>query len=92
MFDAYNTRSYNMSKFLVPILSKLTVNEYTTENSFKFCQHVKLFSKSDNSFYVENLFKNVLLNDTINIILAQLFILHNSKVIGLIKTLFTFFF
>ena len=30
--SAYNTPSYNISKFLVPILSKLTVNEYTVEN------------------------------------------------------------
>ena len=92
IFAAYNTPSYNISKFLVPILSKLTVNEYTVENSFKFCQDVGNLSNSDNlfmaSFDVENLFTNVPLNETINIILDQLFTLPNSTVIGLTKDLF----
>ena len=86
------TPSYNIFKFLVPILSKLTVNEYTVENSFKFCQDVGNLSNSDNlfmaSFDVENLFTNVPLNETINIILDQLFTLPNSTVIGLTKALF----
>ena len=37
IFAAYNTLSYNISKYLVPNLSKLTVNEYTVKNLFKFC-------------------------------------------------------
>ena len=89
---AYNTPSCNISKFLVPILSKLTVNEYTAENSFKFFQDVGNLTNSDNlfmaSFDVENLFTNVSLNETMNIILYQLFILPNSTVIGLTEASF----
>ena len=60
IFAAYNTPGYNISKFLVPIHSKLTVNKYTVENSFEFCQDVGNLTNSDNlfmaSFGVENLF------------------------------------
>ena len=60
IFAAYNTPSFNISKFLVPIHSKLTVNKYTVENSFEFCQDVGNLTNSDNlfmaSFGVENLF------------------------------------
>ena len=97
IFAAYNTPSYNIYKLLVPILSKLTVNKYTVENLFKFCQDVgNLFtfcqdvgnlSNSDNmfmvSFDVENLITNAPLNETENIISDQLFILPNSTVMGL---------
>ena len=63
IFSAYTTPSYNIFKFLVSILSKLTVNEYTVENSFTFFQDVENVSNSDNlfiaSFDVENLFTKV---------------------------------
>ena len=37
IFAAYKTPCYNLAKILVPVLSKLTTNQYTVENSYKFC-------------------------------------------------------
>ena len=34
IFAAYNTPSFNLAKFLVPILNPFTVNEFTNNNSY----------------------------------------------------------
>ena len=95
IFAAYNVPSYNISKFLVPVLSNLTCNEYTVENSFVFCNELKGIQNSDSlfmaSFDIENLFTNVPLAETISIILEQLFNDPTSTVVGLSKTLFKTF-
>ena len=38
IFSAINTPSYNICKFFVPILKKLTTNEFTTDNSYNFVE------------------------------------------------------
>ena len=76
IFASYNTPSYNLSKFLVPILSKFTQNQYTVTNSYDFADEI---TKVENrnyfmaSFDVENLFTNVPLDETSNIFLNKLF-------------------
>ena len=37
IFAAYNSASYKLAKFLVPILDPFTRNNYTIDNSFSFC-------------------------------------------------------
>ena len=38
ILDAINTPSYKLAKFLLPILSPLTINEYTVKDSFAFAK------------------------------------------------------
>ncbi|NJN44452.1 MAG: hypothetical protein HC806_06855 [Anaerolineae bacterium] len=77
IFAAYNIPSYKLASFLVPKLSELTKNEYTLENSKEFSQTIINVPDSSNffmcSFDVSNLFTNVPIHETINIICQQLF-------------------
>ena len=82
----------SQSKFLVPVLSDLTSNDYTIENSFSFCRNLKNIPHSDSlymaSFDIENLFTNVPLKETISIILDQMFMDPQTTIIGLTRALF----
>ena len=40
IFAAYNTLSFNLAKFLVPILNPFTCNEFTTANSHSFANDI----------------------------------------------------
>ena len=44
ILDAINLPSYKLAKFLVPILSVLTINEYTIKDTFEFANEI---SKTD---------------------------------------------
>ena len=77
IFSAINTPSYNICKFFVPILKKLTTNEFTTDNSYNFVEKNSKCRNTKNlymvSFDVESLFKNIPLEETINICILELF-------------------
>ena len=77
IFAAYNSASYNISKFLVPILAPLTTNEFTVLNSYSFVDEITSFPNADKyymaSFDIESLFTNIPLKETIDIILNALF-------------------
>ena len=92
IFAAYKTPSYNLAKYLVPILSPLTTNQYTVENTYKFAEEIQNQDGSSGlimaSFDVENLFTNIPLQETIQIIVHQLFISPTSIVMGLTRDLF----
>jgi len=69
ILSAIGTPSYKIAKFLVPILSKLTVNEFTIKDSFSFAKEIV---QQDSSLYmasldVDSLFTNIPLDETINI-------------------------
>ena len=95
IFAAYNTASYKLAKFLVPVLAPLTTNEYTTDNSYSFVQNLLPIDNADDlfmaSFDVENLFTNVPLAETINICINKLFTTDQTTVIGLTKKYFKMF-
>ena len=63
IFAAYNTPSFNLAKFLVPILNPLTNNEYTVNNTHSFVNDVGRIGGASRyfmaSFDVENLFTNI---------------------------------
>ena len=40
IFAAYNTPSFNLAKFLVPILNPFTCNEFATANSHSFANDI----------------------------------------------------
>ena len=92
IFAAYNTASFALSKFLVPILSSLTTNSYTLDCSSSFVKEIVTIPNAKNytmaSFDVTNLFTNVPLNETIEICLNSLFSNSNATVLGLCRNLF----
>ena len=92
IFAAYKTPSFNLAKFLVPILNPFTANEFTCINSRHFVQDVTKVKTTNScfmaSFDVSNLFTNVPLRETIDICLEHLFANPTNTVIGLSKSLF----
>ena len=74
---AYNQASFNLAKFMVPILAPLTTNEYTIPNSTKFVEKLSKIRNADKlymaSFDVESLFTNIPLRETINICIDKLY-------------------
>ena len=77
---AYNSPNYPLAKFLVPLLSHLTNNQFTLQNSAKFIPEI--LEQNSNSYMVsydvESLFTNVPLGETIDIILNKLFPTQNT--------------
>ena len=68
---AYNTASYKLSKFLVPILSPFTTNEYTVKNSYDLSHYLSEYKVPSScymvSYDVKSLFTNIPLDETIDI-------------------------
>ena len=75
ILSALQTPTYNLAKFLVPILDPLTKNEHTVKDSFHFAEEVceQDPSLSMNSLDVDSLFTNISLDETIDICINQLF-------------------
>lgn len=71
ILSAINTFNYNLAKFLVPILSPLTSNEYTIKNSSSFIKDIHNINFKSNyylaSFDIKSLFTNIPLIETIDI-------------------------
>ena len=95
IFAAYNTPAYNISKYLVPHLSPLANNEYTINNSYSFVSHLSSVTYNNNlfmaSFDVSNLYTNIPLVETINIILSALFSNAGDTFIGMSRSFFKLF-
>ena len=69
ILSAINTPSYKIAKFLIPLLSGLTKNEFVSKDSFEFAKNVR-DQNSDffmASFDIDSLFTNVPLDETIDI-------------------------
>ena len=72
---AINTPTYSLAKYLNPILSPLTTNEFTVKNSFNFAEE---FVNYDHNLCVasldaESLFTNIPLEETIKNCVKDLF-------------------
>jgi hypothetical protein len=72
---AYNLPNYKLAKYLVPLLSHLTINQHSIKNSFEFSKFIcsQNINKTLVSYDVESLFTNIPLKETIDIILNKLF-------------------
>ena len=75
IMSAVKTPTYNLAKFLVPLLEPITTNVYTVKNSFEFAKKIAdqgagLFM---GSLDVESLFTNKQLKKTINVCCDSLF-------------------
>ena len=68
ILSAINTPTYNLAKFLVPILSPLTVNEFTVHYSLLSGQEVHNFDVNYImvSVDIKSLFSNIPLHETID--------------------------
>ena len=88
---AYNTPSFHLAKFVVPILSEFTVNEYTLKNSYEFFDSMSSLHLPNSffmaSFDIQSLFTNVPLDETINICIKHLFN-DSSNFLGMTKNIF----
>ena len=77
IFAACGTPAYKLAKFLVPILTPITRNEYTIINSYHFAQELNSLTVPPNvymtSFDVESLFTNIPLKETVDIAMHSLF-------------------
>ena len=75
ILSASQTPTYNLDKFLVPILNPLTKNEKTVKDSFQFAKEVceQDPTLSMGSLDVDSLFTNIPLDETIDICVNQLF-------------------
>ncbi|XP_069973529.1 uncharacterized protein [Penaeus vannamei] len=75
IISAVGTFNYNIAKFLVKIISPLTINQYTIDNSFAFvkeiCSLKPLRPITMASFDIESLFTNVPLRETTEIIVNK---------------------
>ena len=75
ILSAIGTSTYKLSNFFVPLLTPLTLNEYTTKDSFSFAE--ELLNYDSNlimaSFDVESLFTNIPLQETIELYVKLLF-------------------
>ena len=76
ILSTIGTPTYDLAKFLVPILKPLTENEYRVHDSFSFASEVSKCNSKDSmsSLDVESLFTNIPLEETINNIINDLFL------------------
>ena len=77
ILSATGTPTYNLGKFLVPILSPLTVNEFTIHDSLLFAEEVANFDANCiiASLDLESLFSNIPLDETIENCINDLFLI-----------------
>ena len=87
ILSAIGTSTYKLAKFLVPVVSDITQNEFTVKNSFTYVDEI-LTQNSD--LYVAGLdvdasFTNIPLDETIDICIKKLFKTLNTLVKGISK-------
>ena len=75
ILSALQSPTYNLAKFLVPILNPLAKNDYTVKDSFQFTEEM---CEQDprltvGNLDVDSLFTNTPLDETIDICINQLF-------------------
>ena len=75
ILSAIGTASYNLAKFLVPILAPITTNQFVSKDSFSFATEVRdqnpdLYMAS---YDVDSLFTNIPLDETIEICIKKLY-------------------
>ena len=90
IISAINTPSYNLAKFLLPILEPITKNYFVIKDSFSFVEDIKGQNSTYfmASFDVESLFTNIPLDETIGICVDKLYPRKNMKFKGLRKNEF----
>ena len=75
ILSAIGTTTYKHAKFLAPMLEPLTTNECTIRDSFTFAEELQSFDSKlvMASFYIQSLFTNIPLQETIDLCVENLF-------------------
>ena len=77
ILSSIKTPSYNMSKFLVPLISYWSKNDYTVNDSLSFVKEIENYKCNNSdimaSFDIKSLYTNIPLIETINIIIDLVF-------------------
>ena len=88
---AYNTPTYKLSKFIIPLIDHLASNSFSLKNSYNFVEQVKSLyidpSHHMVSFDVKSLYTNVPVIETIDLICNKLFC-NSDNYAGFSKSLF----
>ena len=76
ILSAIGTPTYDLAKFLVPILKPLTEDEYTVHDSFSFASEVSKFNAKNLMVSLDfgSLFTNIPLEETIDNIINDLYL------------------
>ena len=89
---AYNTASFSLSKFLIPLIDHLSSNSYTIRNAYDFVNQIKNLNIDQEtymvSFDISSLYTNVPVSETLEIIINKLFIGVDAMYLGYSKKLF----
>ena len=70
ILSSINTFNYPLAKYLVPLLTSITTNQYTVQDSFSFAKEINQLSLQDTymaSFDIKSLYTNIPLDETIDI-------------------------
>ena len=90
ILSAIGTPTYKLAKFLVPVLSDVTQNEFIIKDSFTFVDEI-LTQNSDlymASLDVDALFTNISLDETIDICIKKFFKTPNTWLKEYLKMIF----
>ena len=76
ILSAISTPTYDLAKFLVPLLKSLTEDEYTVHDSFSFASKFSKFNSKNfmANLHVESLFTNIPFEETTDNINNDLFL------------------
>ena len=78
ILSAFNTHNYNLSKYLVSLLTPFSNNNFSIKNSYQFSQEITSLNSNNTTMYsfdIESLFTNIPINEVIEICLNKIF--HN---------------
>ena len=70
ILSGINTFNYPLAKYLVPLLTSITSNQYTVKDSFSFAKEISQLNLPNAhmaSFDIKSLYTNIPLDETINI-------------------------
>ena len=77
ILSAFNTASFQISKYVIPFIEKLSHNQYSLKNSYEFVEHVDNFQITRDmfmvSFDISSLYTNTPVSETIDIVCNRLF-------------------
>ena len=76
ILSAIGTPTYQLAKFLVPLLDRITKNDYSIKDSFTFAKEISGLANDGfymASFDVESLFTNIPLEETVTLCSDDLF-------------------
>lgn len=62
-----NTATYGWAKFFVPLVRRVTLNNYTIKDSFEFLNGLQNYGLFMASLDIDSIFPNIPLDKTLNI-------------------------